>query len=118
LAGTATKFPLLAVAFFIGAFTVTGVPPFAGFWSKLLIITGALEAGPSGTLLAVVLLAESVVAFAWFLWVGQRVFFGRPSAVILATGTGSRPIETVLVILSVLCLAIPLFAYPLVLAVR
>jgi len=112
LRGVGTKLPLVAVGFFVGAFTVTGVPPFAGFWSKFYLITGALETGGFGSLLAVLMLLESMIAFGWFLWVGQRVFFGEPSPVALQIGSSSAPIEIALVLLILLCLLAPAIALP------
>lgn len=114
LSGVAVKLPLVAVAFFVGVFTVTGIPPFAGFWSKLFLIMGALQHGGFGTLLAVFMLVESVVVFSWFMYVGQRVFFGEPSKVALQIASHSAPIEITLIVLMLLCLGIIPIALPLV----
>jgi hydrogenase-4 component D len=118
LSGVLTKAPVAAVAFLIGALTVTGVPPFAGFWSKLMIVTGAVGLGGWGTVAGVLVVLESVVAFAWFLWVGQRVFLGRPSPAAAAIGPRAPLMEASLVILMLLCLAITVIALPLASAVR
>jgi len=73
LSGVGRKLPLLALAFFVGVFTVTGVPPFAGFWSKFMIITGGFEIGGLGAVISILLLIESLIAFGFFLWIGQRI---------------------------------------------
>jgi hydrogenase-4 component D len=79
LGGLGRRMPLVATAFFVGLFAVTGIPPFACFWSKFLILIGALELGGAlGPLLAALIVAESMIAFGWFLYVGQRVFLGQP----------------------------------------
>ncbi len=114
LSGVGAKLPLVGVAYFVGAFTVTGVPPFAGFFSKLMLIGGAFSMGGIGPWIGVFLLAESVVAFAWFLWVGQKVFFGRLSPVAAAIGTSSAPMGIALTILILLCLAVTLVSLPIV----
>lgn len=76
LGGLARRLPIETFAFFTAAFTVTGVPPFACFWSKFYIFQGAMETqGPVGPVLMILALTESVVSFAWFLWVGYRVFY-------------------------------------------
>jgi hydrogenase-4 component D len=113
LSGVLRRSPLAGVGFLIGALTVTGVPPFAGFWSKLLIVRGAVELGGWGIWVGALLLAESVLAFAWFLWVGQRVFLGPPSPAAAAMGRPSRVMEAVLVLLAVLCLVVSVAALPL-----
>lgn len=117
LSGVGAKLPLVAVGFFVGAFTVTGVPPFAGFFSKLMIIGGALAMRGVGTLIGALLLLESVIAFAWFLWIGQKVFFGSPSPVAEAIGSSSAPIRITLLALIVLCIGITAIALPLILRI-
>jgi hydrogenase-4 component D len=113
LSGVLRRSPVAAAGFLIGTLTVTGVPPFAGFWSKLLIVSGAVRLGGWGVAVAALLLAESVLAFGWFLWVGQKVFLGRPSKAVEAMGPLTPAIETALVLLMVLCLVVTLAALPL-----
>jgi hydrogenase-4 component D len=118
LSGVLTKAPIPAMGFLVGALTVTGVPPFAGFWSKLLIVTGGVSLGGIGMVAAALVVIESLVAFAWFLWVGMRVFLGPPSPAVEAMGPRPAAMEAALVILMVLCVAITAAALPLALAVH
>jgi hydrogenase-4 component D len=117
LSGVLKKTPVPAIGFLIGALTVTGVPPFAGFWSKFALIGGAVQLGGAGLAVGVLLLAESVLAFAWFLWIGHKVFLGTPSAAVAAGSPTSRVMDLALVLLMVLCLLVPLFGLPLASAV-
>jgi hydrogenase-4 component D len=79
LSGLAKKMPVVAFAFMIGIFAVTGIPPFACFWSKFYILTGAIELKSAlGIIFVILVLAESVGSFIWFLIIGQKVFFGKP----------------------------------------
>jgi hydrogenase-4 component D len=79
LSGLAKAMPIAAVSFFLGTFALTGIPPLACFWSKLYILTGALQLrGAFGPIVLILVLVESLVSFGWFLWVGQKVFFGKP----------------------------------------
>ncbi len=116
LSGVAARQPLVALSFFIGAFTVTGVPPLAAFWSKLFLVIGALQNGAFGYFLAFAMLAESLIAFGWFLHVGQRIFFGNPSDAVKAIEGSRRSIDLSLSILIAACLFMPLVALPLALA--
>jgi hydrogenase-4 component D len=118
LAGVRERAPVAAMGFLIGALTVTGVPPFAGFWSKLLIVTGAVSLGGVGVWAGALVVLESLVAFAWFLWVGQRVFLGRPSPAAATMTVAAPAMEAALVILMVLSVAITAVALPLASAVR
>ncbi|NIN55223.1 proton-conducting transporter membrane subunit, partial [Hydrogenophaga sp.] len=54
LRGLAGRMPLEATAFMVGVVAVTGVPPFATFWSKFMILAGALES-PGGIVLLLLL---------------------------------------------------------------
>jgi hydrogenase-4 component D len=118
LAGVFRAAPVAAVGFLIGVLTVTGVPPFAGFWSKFTLIGGAIQLGGWGLAVGVLLLAESVIAFAWLLWVGQKVFLGEPSPVVRTAAAPSRIMDAALVFLMLLCLLIPLAGLPLADAVQ
>jgi len=117
LAGVLRTAPVPAVGFLIGALTVTGVPPFAAFWSKFALIAGAVRLGGAGLAVGVLLLAESVVAFAWFLWVGHKVFLGTPSEAAATATPLPRVMNAALLFLIILCLAVPLFGVPLASAV-
>jgi hydrogenase-4 component D len=118
LRGVLAHAPLAGAGFLVGLLTVTGLPPFAGFWSKLLLVTGAVSLGGWGTAAGALVVLESVVAFAWFLWVGQRVFLGRPSASALGIIPRDRSMEAALVVLMVLCLVVTVAGLPLAQAVR
>jgi len=84
LRGLGRTMPLTAAAFFVGVLAVTGIPPFACFWSKFMLLAGSLDLGGAmGPILLVVLLGETLVAFAWLLYIGQQVFFGPPSPAVL-----------------------------------
>jgi hypothetical protein len=61
---------------------------------------------------------ESAVAFAWFLWVGQRVCLGPPSPAVAAMAPRPAAMEASLIYLMVLCLAVTAIGLPLALAVR
>jgi len=115
LSGLARTMPLVAVAFFVGVLATTGVPPFACFWSKFMLLAGAMElTGAVGPTLLVLVLVESLIAFGWMIHVGQRMFFGAASP---EASPGSDPppaMSAVLVILIAGCLLAPVLAMPFV----
>jgi formate hydrogenlyase subunit 3/multisubunit Na+/H+ antiporter MnhD subunit len=67
-----------------------------------------------GGLIAVLLLVESMIAFGFFLWLGQRVFFGEPSAAAERADSGAPMMGAVVIVLAILCLVVPIFAFPLI----
>lgn len=118
LSGLARYMPLTAAAFMVGVFSLTGIPPFACFFSKFFIFTGALsEGGITGTLFAVLVILESLICFGWFFWVGHKVFFGKP-LVLNPQNNGVKDtpfaMSASLVILMILCLVVPWVAISIV----
>jgi len=78
LGGIATKMPVTGVTSIVGMLSTAGIPPFSGFWSKLLIVVALWKAGlPWAAAIAVL---ASVLTLAYFLQMQRRVFFGKPSA--------------------------------------
>ncbi len=82
LGGLSKKMPHTTVLFLIGAFSISGIPPFNGFASKWQIYQAcyqkAVESGNIGYLLVTIIcLVTSVLTLASFVKVSQSVFFGR-----------------------------------------
>jgi multicomponent Na+:H+ antiporter subunit D len=48
LGGLSERMPVTSRAGMVGAMSIAGIPPFGGFWSKLLIIFAAVQAGHLG----------------------------------------------------------------------
>jgi hydrogenase-4 component D len=115
LGGLARTMPLTAAAFFVGVLAVTGIPPFASFWSKFMLLAGALELpGLAGPILLVLLLVESFTAFAWMLYVGQRVFLGVTTPAAAVHSDPPLSMSITLVVLMIGCLLAPAVGLPLV----
>lgn len=45
MGGLVNKMPVTGATYVIGSMSISGVPPFSGFWSKLIIIIAAVQAG-------------------------------------------------------------------------
>lgn len=115
LGGVAKVMPLTATAYFVGVLAVTGIPPFACFWSKFMIVAGALAVpGGLGVGIMVLVLVESLVAFGWMLHVGQKVFFGEQTELAKVNSDPPFAMSAALVLLMIGCLVVPLFGIPLV----
>ena len=59
--------PLTSAALVVCGFSLIGVPGTAGFISKWLLIAAALESGPWGWVLVVVILVSSLMAVV-YIW--------------------------------------------------
>ena len=77
LGGLMRKMPVTAIAFWIAAFSISGVPLFNGFISKGMVVTAAQQ---SNTLLFVLLEIASFGTFLSFLKLGYFAFL-RPGTV-------------------------------------
>jgi len=115
LQGLGRTMPLTATAFFIGVLAVTGIPPFACFWSKFMLLAGALDLGGSiGPMLFVVLLGETLIAFAWMLYIGQKVFLGAPSPAAQVNSDPPLAMRVTLILLIIASVVAPVIGIPLV----
>ncbi len=77
LGGLGRAMPLTTTAFVVAALSISGVPPFNGFFSKELVYDGALE---RGWIFYAAALLGSFFTAASFLKLGHAAFFGRPAA--------------------------------------
>lgn len=71
--GLGRAMPITMAAFLVGSLSVVGLPPFAGVWSKWYLTLGALAADQA--VLAVVLMASSLLSAAYLLPIPIRAFF-------------------------------------------
>jgi hydrogenase-4 component D len=120
LRGLGKSLPLVGVAFFVGLLSVTGVPPLACFWSKFMILSGAVRlSGPIGPLIVIFVLCETLVSFGWMLYIAQKIFLGAPLAA-AAEGPLDPPLamNITLIVLMIGCAVAPWVGMPLVQAIR
>ncbi len=76
MGGIGSRMPVTAGTSAVATLSIAGLPPLAGFWSKLLIVL-ALWNAKEYAFAAVAILA-SLVTLAYFLSLQRRVFFGKP----------------------------------------
>ena len=75
MGGLYKAMPATAASFFLCAFSVMGIPPFGGFFSKYLVVNGAVEAGHP--YLAIVFVIGAVMTVIYLLRVFVKVFLGE-----------------------------------------
>jgi multicomponent Na+:H+ antiporter subunit D len=75
LGGLGGRMPFTATTSVVGLLSASGVPPLAGFWSKLLIILALWQADHRAYAILAVLM--SVVTLAYLLLMQRKVFFGK-----------------------------------------
>jgi NADH:ubiquinone oxidoreductase subunit 5 (subunit L)/multisubunit Na+/H+ antiporter MnhA subunit len=78
LGGLIKTMPYTAIAFLLCALSVMGIPPFGGFFSKLMVLTGAVEAKETGgPWMAAVFVFGAVLTILYLIRVFNRVFLGE-----------------------------------------
>jgi len=78
LGGLGSRMPVTSTSSVLALLSTAGIPPLAGFWSKILIIIGVWNAGQR--IMASVAILASLLTLAYFLSMQRRVFFGKVSA--------------------------------------
>jgi multicomponent Na+:H+ antiporter subunit D len=101
--------PVTSRTSMIASLSISGIPPFNGFFSKLVIIIAAVQAGQSA--LALVAVLGSLLTLASFMKV-QRYGLrgGRPVEKLVGPVDGAM--KTAMIILAVLCLVTSLLIVP------
>ena len=74
MGGLQKQMPVAGISSIIAFLSTAGIPPLAGFWSKVLIIIAVWQAG--SPVLAGVALFASIFTAAYFLRVQRNIFFG------------------------------------------
>ncbi|MEN6369436.1 MAG: proton-conducting transporter membrane subunit [Thermotogota bacterium] len=100
LGGLGRSMPITTVCFLIAAASISGVPPFNGFFSKELVYDGALE---RGWIFYAIALAGSFFTAASFLKLGHAAFFGKPTNAKRTVKEAPWPMLLPMIILAGLC---------------
>jgi len=67
--------PITSFFFALGALAIIGLPPFAGFWSKLYVLTSVAKGGFLATV--VIILFSSIIEAVYYLRVISRLYFKK-----------------------------------------
>ena len=71
--GLGKMLPVTAAFFALGSFAIVGLPPFAGFWSKLSVLTAAVN--QEMLLIIALVLLVSIVEIVYYFRVINRIYF-------------------------------------------
>jgi multicomponent Na+:H+ antiporter subunit D len=107
--------PITTIAFWIAAFSISGVPGFNGFVSKGMVITSAAEGGPGLFGLRILLEAASFGTFLSFLKLGWFVFMKENVNGIKVKIDGDAPLPMKVAMLGTALLCVVIGVYPAVL---
>ncbi len=109
MGGLAKQMPITSTTSLGASLSISGIPPFNGFFSKLIIIIAAIKGG--FILLAILAIVISIVTIAYFLRFQRYTFFNKESF--------TKKVKEVpftmcfsMIVLVILCLGLSLLAIP------
>ena len=102
MGGLKHRMPITSFCCRIGALSISGVPPFNGFFSKLIIIIGLAMAGQ--TMLAALAALVALMTLLSFVKVQRYALEGQPAGVAASAREAPPAMWVALVILAVVCL--------------
>jgi len=109
LGGFLKEMPYTAHTSLVASLSIAGVPPLCGFWSKLLIILAAFEAG--NIIGGVTCILVSMVTLASFLKVQKYAFMRKTQEALLDIKESPFFMVLAMVVLAILCVVVGLSFY-------
>ncbi len=90
LGGLSEKMPVTTSTSLSASMSISGIPPFNGFFSKLIIIIAAIQAGYY--VLSILAVFVSIITLASFLKVQRFTFFNKKSSGLESSGISVREV--------------------------
>ncbi len=110
MGGLGQKMPVTAGSSLVASMSIAGVPPFNGFFSKLIIILACVEAGRYGFAAWAVIV--SIMTLASFMKVQKYAFFGRLKEQWVRVREVPFVMQVSMVLLAILCLGMSALLLP------
>ena len=103
LGGLKHRMPVTSGCLRIAALSISGMPPFNGFWSKLIIIVAVFQAGHYG--LGAMTVLVSFMTLLTFIKVQRYILDGDPSPCVAKAGEVPLGMCLGMILLAVICVA-------------
>jgi multicomponent Na+:H+ antiporter subunit D len=101
LGGLKHKMPVTGACLRVAALSISGVPPFNGFWSKLIIIIAVIQSGHYG--LGAVTVLVSFMTLLSFIKVQRYIVDGDPSEAVAPVQEAPLSMCVAMILLAVIC---------------
>jgi NADH-quinone oxidoreductase subunit N len=117
--GLSRRAPFVAFCMAVFLLSLAGIPPLAGFWSKFVLFSGAVEAGRWGVWLALAGVLNSALSLYYYARVIKYMYVEEPTVEAPGTAPGAGPYTAVLAIALAAVVLVGLYPQPFIdLAVR
>jgi multicomponent Na+:H+ antiporter subunit D len=110
MGGLAGKMPVTRTACTVASASIAGVPPFSGFWSKLILVIAAVQAGFYW--IAAVIIFVSLCTLIMYLKVQRCVFLGELPENLQQVKENRGTMGLAMLILTCLCALMGLLLVP------
>ena len=101
MGGLAARMPMTRATCAIGSASIVGIPPFSGFWSKLILVIAAVQAGFYW--IAAVIVFVSLCTLIMYLKLHRWVFLGELPENLAETTESRGSMLVSMAFLAVLC---------------
>lgn len=115
MGGLRSKMPVTSATSLIASMSIAGIPPFNGFWSKLIIIIACIQANRYW--LGFFAVMSSLLTLSSFLKVQKYAFFGELNPDYSEIKEVPLTMQAAMILLSVLCVFLGLLLVPQIKAV-
>ena len=102
MGGLAQKMPVTRCSATVASAAIVGIPPFSGFWSKLILVVAAVQAGFYWV--AAIIVFVSLCTLIMYLKVQRYVFLGEPPEGLQQVKENKGTMAVAMVFLACLCL--------------
>ncbi|MFH0921785.1 MAG: proton-conducting transporter membrane subunit [Fibrobacterota bacterium] len=109
LGGLASRMPVTGGTSIVAFLSLAGIPPLAGFWSKLIIIVALWQSG--NHVIATIAILASLVTLGYFLLLQRKMFFGKLSPELAAIREADKGFLVPVLLLSAITIVLGV-AYP------
>jgi F420H2 dehydrogenase subunit N len=110
--GLSKRAPFVAFCMAVFLLSLAGIPPLAGFWSKFVLFSGAVEAGQWGVWLALAGVLNSALSLYYYARVIKYMYVEEPAADAPKLAPGAGPYTAVLAIALAAVVLIGLYPQP------
>ena len=110
LAGLQEKMPHTSWTSLVASLSIAGVPPFCGFWSKLVIIIALFQAGRFSY--AVIAILVGIITLGSFLKIQKYAFYRKSKEIVLRVKEVPFFMVASMIVLAIFCIGIGIFFKP------
>jgi multicomponent Na+:H+ antiporter subunit D len=110
MGGLSQRMPVTAATSLIASLSISGIPPFNGFWSKLMIILACIQSGKFG--FALIAIVGSILTLASFMKVQRYAFRGHLNQALQTVRDATLLMRVSMILLASLCVGMGILLLP------